>query len=62
MSQVDAYFINYAVFFFCTWLGYQAGIKMYKLNNNKGLGWLLGITVWLGSMVPFAFIVPPMPN
>lgn len=62
MSDIDVYIINYGVFFFCTWLGYKVGSSVFKKKGSKALGWASGLVVWLGSMVPFAFFIPPLPN
>jgi hypothetical protein len=60
--MLDVFIINYAVFFFCTWLGYKCGTNIYNKNNNKVLAWIVGLFVWILSMLPFAFFVPALPN
>ena len=58
MIDIDAYVINYTVFFFCTWLGYKAGIKAKSSTNKKSIGWVVGIFICLISMLPFALVIP----
>jgi hypothetical protein len=60
--MVGVYILHYAVFFFCGWLGYEAGTRFYEKKRNQAISWVVGLIVWIISMVPFAFFLPPLPK